>query len=268
MQFDASNPGQRGHARWSGNALQQLTRVFIMLLGFAGVVWGAVNFSVLWRQAGVEQISREILDHETFKPKALDPFILTLAEIEQSRYCQPKLLRSAAIIRLRLAEEAIAFAERDVIDDRLGTLESGIRSALGCEPADAFLWMVLAWANNLREGPRPEQLTFLRLSYSLGPNEGWIAVRRNRLALGMFSRLPPDLADASVSEFRRMVNSWLYWETIAIFTGPGWPIRDRLLAAVKGAGERQREALAKELYAEGYDIVVPGIPPREPRPWY
>jgi hypothetical protein len=239
-----------------------------MLLGLAGVVWGAVNFSAFWRQAGIEQIASEILDHETFKPKALDPFISTLAEIEQSPYCQPKLLRSAAIIRLRLAEEAIAFAEHDVIEDRLGALESGIRSALGCEPADAFLWMVLAWVNNLREGPRPEQLTFLRLSYSLAPNEGWIAVRRNRLALAMFSRLPPDLADACVSEFGRMVNSWLYWETIANFTGPGWPIHGRLLAELKSVGKHQREAFAVELYAEGYDVVVPGIAPRAPRPWY
>ena len=268
MQSIRQNPAAPGHVRCSGDVLRQLIRAFIVLLGLGGVVWAVVNFSAFWRQAEIEQIASEILDHETFKPKALDPFISTLAEIEQSRYCQPKLLRSAAIIRLRLAEEAIAFAERDVVDDRLSALENGIRSALGCEPADAFLWMVLAWVNHLREGPRPEQLTFLRLSYSLGPNEGWIAVRRNRLALAMFPRLPPDLADESVSEFGRMVNSWLYWETIAIFTGPGWPIRDRLLAAVRGSGERQREALAKELYAEGYDIVVPGVAPREPRPWY
>jgi hypothetical protein len=65
-----------------------------------------------------------------------------------------------------------------------------------------------------------------------------------------------------------MLNSWLYWETIAIFTGPGWPIRDRLLASLRDVGERQREAFAKQLYAEGYDVIVPGIAPREPRPWY
>ena len=116
--------------------------------------------------------------------------------------------------------------------------------------------MVLAWVNNVREGPKPEQLTFLRLSYRLGPNEGWIAVRRNRLLLAMFPGLPSDLADAAVSEFGRMVDSWLYWETIAIFTGPGWPIRDRLLASLRDVGERQREAFAIQLYAEGYDVTV------------
>ena len=268
MQSMRLNPVAPGHVRCSGDVLRQLMRAFIVLLGLAGVVWALVNFSAFWRQAGIEQIASEILDHETFKPKALDPFISTLAEIEQSRYCQPKLLRSAATIRLRLAEEAIAFAEHDVVDDRLSALENGIRSALGCEPADAFLWMVLAWADNAREGPKPEQLTFLRLSYRLGPNEGWIAVRRNRLLLATFPRLPPDLAAAAVGEFGRMLDSWLYWEAIAIFTGPGWPIRDRLLVSLRDVGERQREAFAKQLYAEGYDVIVPGIARREPRPWY
>jgi hypothetical protein len=246
----------------------QMIRAFVILLGLAGVVWGAANLPAFWRQAEVERTATEILDHQAFKPKDLIPFIPTLAEIEQSRYCQPKLIRSAAIIRLRLVEEAIAMAERDVIDERLDSLDSSVRNALSCEPADAFLWMVLAWANYLREGPKPEQLTFLRLSYSLGPNEGWIAVRRNRLLLAMFPGLPSDLADAAVSEFGRMVDSWFYWETIAIFTGPGWPIRSRLLASLRDVGERQREAFAIQLYTEGFDVIIPGIAPREPRPWY
>jgi hypothetical protein len=84
----------------------------------------------------------------------------------------------------------------------------------------------------------------------------------------MFERLPPDLSDAAISEFERMVDSWIYWETIAIFTGPGWSIRDRLLASLTHVGGRQREAFAKELYTQGYNVAVPGIAPRDPRPWY
>jgi hypothetical protein len=65
-----------------------------------------------------------------------------------------------------------------------------------------------------------------------------------------------------------MVQSWIYSDTIAIFTGPGWPIHDRLLAALKDVGIRQREAFYIALYGRGYNVVVPGITPRPPRPWY
>ena len=105
----------------SGNVLRAiLTRAFIILLGLAGVAWGAANLPAFWRQTGIEQIASEILDHQMFKPKALDPIHLDPRRNRTiAHYCQPKLLRSAAIIRLRLAEEAIASAERDVIDERL-----------------------------------------------------------------------------------------------------------------------------------------------------
>ena len=115
-----------------------LTRAFVILLGLAGVAWGAANLPAFWRQTAIERIASEILDRQTFKTEALVPFIPTLAEIEQSAYCQPKLIRGAAIVRLRLAEEAISSAERSVIDGRLEALENSVRNALSCEPAMPF----------------------------------------------------------------------------------------------------------------------------------
>ena len=136
--FDIFKPWERVefHFEW--------VRVFTILLGLSGVVWGATNFATLWRQLGIERIAAKILDRETFKPNALVPFIPALEEIEQSHYCRPQSVRSAAIIRLRLAEEALAAGERATVDERLSTLDSSIRKALACEPADPFLWMVLA----------------------------------------------------------------------------------------------------------------------------
>jgi hypothetical protein len=127
--------------------------------------------------------------------------------------------------------------------------------------------MVMAWLDGATTGLRPVQLEYLRLSYRLGPNEGWVAARRNRLALAIFERLPPDLAEAAVSEFARLVDGWVYPDSIALFTGPGWPIHDRLLASLKDVGELQREAFAKALYTQGYDVAVPGITAPEARPW-
>jgi hypothetical protein len=169
---------------------------------------------------------------------------------------------------LRIAENVLATAAREDIDAALHALEGSVRRSLACAAADPFLWTMLAWLDGTRNGFRPAQLQDLRFSYRLGPNEGWIAARRSRFALSIFGRLPPDLADSVTAEFARMVESWLHWDTLSIFTGPGWPIHDRLLAALKNVGERQREAFYTALYTQGYNVVVPGIAAREPRPWY
>jgi hypothetical protein len=244
-----------------------LARLFAVVLGVLACVWGAATFPTFWSQISIERTADAIVDRDTFKPLSLDPLMPTVDQIERSSYCRPEAVHSAAIIRLRLAEDSLANAQRDVIDTRLGALEDAVRGSLACSPADPFLWMTLAWVDQTREGFRPEQLAYLRVSYQLGPYEGWIADRRNRLALSIFQRLPPDLVNAVVREFAGMVNSQLDEQAIAILTGPGWLIHDRLLAGLRDIDVRRREELAKELYSAGYDISVPGVAPRTPRPW-
>jgi hypothetical protein len=113
-----------------------------------------------------------------------------------------------------------------------------------------------------------DRLRFLWLSYSLGPNEGWIAVRRNRLALSVFEALPPDLAEAALNEFARMLKSGLYDDTMSIFIGPGWAIRDQLLSHLTSVPKRYREEFARGLDQRGYDVAVPGVAHRDRRPWH
>ncbi len=243
-------------------------RVMTAVLGLVAVAWGGANFSTFWRQSSLERAATAVINREAFKTDALDGLIPALADIENERYCRPSALHSAAVIRLRLAETALIGGKRSIMDERLDAADRSIRKSLDCSPRDAFLWMALAWVEDFRSGFQPEQLTYLRLSYATGPNEGWVAARRNRLALSMFARLSPDLADRAVVEFDRLLDSWIYWDAIAIFEGPGWPIHDRLLASLKDVGLRQRQAFADALYAQGYDVVIPGVEARKPRPWY
>jgi hypothetical protein len=245
-----------------------LARLFTVALALAAITWGSATFPMFWSQLSIERTAAAIADRNAFKPHSLDALLPAISQIEQSSYCRPEALRSAAIIRLQLAEEAVTNAERDAIDMRLGALQDAILKSLACAPSDPFLWMILTWLDQTRQGFRPQQLTYLRLSYQLGPYEGWIADRRNRLALSMFWRLSPDLAEAVIREFAAMVNSQFYEAAIAILTGPGWPLHDQLLAGLKDSDVRQRAELAKGLYAKGYDLAVPGVaPPRDRRPW-
>jgi hypothetical protein len=164
-----------------------------------------------------------------------------------------------------MAEQAIV--DGDDIDMQLNALRDSIRRSLACSPADPFLWVVLYWVEINRNGFQPDYLKYLRLSYQLGPNEGWIALKRNGYALAIFQQLPPDLAEMAIAEFATLVDTGFYAETAAILTGPGWPEREMLLSHLKDVSERYKEAFAKAVYKLGYDVNVPGVVLRDPRPW-
>jgi hypothetical protein len=243
-------------------------RVVCLALGGGAVVWGVLVLPVVWRDSGVEQMSVRIENRDSFKPEIVQALLPGVEAAEQAATCRAAALHGAAAIRLRLTETAIVAAERQEIDGRLGDLDATTRRSLACTPADPFLWMALAWLDQTRNGFNPVQLAFLRLAYSLGPNEGWVAVRRNRLALAMYERLTPDLAEAALAEFAGILASGFHVEAMGNLTGPGWPVRDKLLARLKDVPERKREDFAKALYAQGFDVQVPGIPRTEARPWH
>lgn len=115
------------------------------------------------------------------------------------------------------------------------------------------------WLENTRNGFSADNFKYLRMPYELGPNEGWVSLKRNGLALALFEQLPPDVADMATDEFVRLLNNGFNREAVAIFTGPGWRIRNLLFPKLKKVGEGQREAFARTLYNDGYDVDVPGV---------
>jgi hypothetical protein len=239
------------------------TRFATLTLAIAAISWGVVVYPAAWRQVSIERIAKRIIAGDPFKSEALAETAPGLKSAEEAD-CEPIALRSAAVIRLRVTEQAIATGEGNEIDGRLDTLRATLRRSLACTPSDAFLWVVLFWAENTRNGFEAENLKYLRMSYRLGPNEGWIALKRNRFALALFEELPPDLAEAAVSEFVKLVEDFVY-DAPDIFTGPGWRLRDVLLPRLKDLPIRRRELFAKILYSKDLDISVPGVEQPGPR---
>jgi hypothetical protein len=220
---------------------------------------------VFARQAPIERLAIHVLEGDRFKSGMLTALMPQVEAAERVEPCSPAVMHSAAIIRTRMAE--VAIVDGDEIDMRLNALRDSIRRSLACSPADPFLWVVLYWVEINRNGFHPDHLKYLRLSYQLGPNEGWIAVKRNGYALAILHQLPPDIADMALAEFPKLLDSGLDAEAIKILTGPGWSHRAVLLSRLKDVAEIRREEFARALYKSGYDVTVPGITLPEPRPW-
>jgi hypothetical protein len=244
---------------------QIAVRISLVSLGIVAVAWGTQAMAVFARQAPIERVAARVIDGEPFKSEVLANLVPRLEAAERAGRCRPAALHSAAIIRTRIAEQALTDSQD--IDASLTSLRDSIHRSLACTPADPFLWFVLYWVESNRNGFQADYLNYLRLSYQLGPNEAWIALKRNRYVLAVFPRLPPDLARMAIAEFAKLLDTGLYAETVAIFTGPGWRERDILLPRLKDVAEHNRQAFAKALYKLGYDVDVPGVARPDPRPW-
>src|SRR4051794_35762495 len=144
-------------------------------VGLIGPAWGTSNLSTLRREALSSSIAPRLLAGDPFKSKILLNQVSLVEQAQQAAGCRPLEVRSAAIIRLRIAELSNdpGLAAGPV---RTKVAVEAIRNSLACSPADPFLWLVLYALEP------SAQLGYLSASYRLGPNEGWIAVMRNPVA--------------------------------------------------------------------------------------
>jgi hypothetical protein len=97
----------------------------------------------------------------------------------------------------------------------------------------------------------------LTASYRLGPNEGWIALKRNPVAFANFDELPEDLRRIVVQEFVRIVEMDTL-DAMKIFVGPAWDNRELILSQIDQVPLRQRQGFQAALTGAGYDVFVPG----------
>jgi hypothetical protein len=165
-----------------------------------------------------------------------------------------------------MVEAAASANDREHAGDNLKSLDEAIRRSLSCEPADPFLWVVLYWVESTQNGFKHEYLNYLRMSYQLGPNEAWIALKRNIVAFSDFERLPADLAKDAIDEFTALIKNELYQEAVDIFSGPAWRIRDAILPQLAGLPRRNREAFARAVYDRGLVVTIPGVDLPNPKP--
>jgi hypothetical protein len=232
--------------RYASRLHSGVVHLLFLTLGGAAIAWAIIMLPEFWSQQKLANISAHIVSGDVYKPAT---FTAIEAQLENDRPLlqRPSSLSNLASVRLRRAELDINAGDRETIDSSLSALFHSIGDALANQPTDAFLWLVLFWVENSRNGFKPENLGYLQMSYQCGPNEGWIAVKRNRFALALFSVVTPALREAAISEFSGLVRSGYLTQTADLIAGPGLPVRDVLLAQVRDLKKTDREILARLL---------------------
>ena len=241
-----------------------ITRLILAIAGTMTMAWAIVVISALLSERVIVDVAGAVAAGEAFKPEVL---AAVDARTESGSRLRSSVLGKAAVIRLRRAENATSSGDPDLLDQRLESLAQIVDEAFQNAPADPFLWLVRFWLDTTRNGLGPDNLRFLRMSYELGPYEGWIAAKRNRFALAAFPALPSDLRELAISEFVGLVRWDFVPEASAIAAGTAPPLRSILFARLKDLSYEKRSAFANAIYRrELDDVPVPGIDPPTPGP--
>jgi hypothetical protein len=240
-------------ARW----LATMARFATVALGLAAVGWGIYVGPMAWRQAPMAPMAVKIIGGEAFAPAVLEDFVAGTRPAGWQGVCQPVVLRTLAVIRLRFAELAIADGDRQTIARSQSDLDAALRRSLSCAPTDPLLWFALFWLQNNVRGLQEDNFRPLRMSYRLGANEGWLALRRNRFALAIYPALPDDLKQQATDEFVQLVNSDFITDAADILAGPGTPVRDTLLSRLRGMDSLKLRFLSRLLADKGIEDAFP-----------
>jgi hypothetical protein len=256
------------------------TRILCVIVGSAAVIWGLVTLPIFWQESALARIAQSIIRGDPYSREALARAMPGVEATEQTSFCSPTALRSAAIIRVRMAE--LDVEEKSNLQSNTA---NSIVQALSCSPADSFLWLALYWLRSGQYGFSPDDLKYLRLSYQLGPDEGWIALKRNALTFAMLQELPTesgtridgrsgpsqcnknrcklsDFSETGVNEFVGLVRSGLYDEAAAVFIGPAWPHRELILQQLAGLPEQDRHRFSEALRGHSNLVDVSAVAAR------
>jgi hypothetical protein len=257
--------------RWIGGFPSKFpfgyARILSAMFGICSVAWAISAISVYQSETAFATAAQHILSGDKYKPEQMSLLKLQLDTTPASSL-RPSSLSDVAAIRLRMAETGLMSGNAQLSSVGLDNLETAVTAALAENPTSSFLWLTKYWLETVRTGSPAADLKFLRMSYALGPNEGWIALRRSPLALSAFSSLPEGLAAQAIAEFTGLVRSGLYFEAANILAGAGWAVHDKLLAGLVRVDEGGRRRFAKALESKDLDgVVVPGVEERPSRPF-
>jgi hypothetical protein len=234
-------------------------RIFVLLLGLGAVAWGALLLPMFWQQQEPDRVVSQIVQGQAFKSETLLAVAARAEAVgEWGSLCNPAALHDAAVLRLAIFNDAVVAADHRLTDSDYGPVAAASRRALSCAPADPLVWLTLFWVDAGAYGLAPYNANYLRLSYALGPYEGWIALWRTRIAVAMLDRLPPDLSELATTEFVNLVNTGrLYQQTAQIFARASPAAQGRIIDGLKAATEIARQNFARTLYDRGLDVQIP-----------
>jgi hypothetical protein len=181
-------------------------RYLTIVIGCAGLAWGVLNAARGEAADDFRELESRLLQFETFN-QATAAGALASALAWDVSPCDNHAQRALLLMEIPLADAALRSGAARDYDERVRSLESRARQALGCTPRDSFIWLVLFGLETGHGVLDQHAFDLLAMSYETSPNEAWIATRRITLAIPVVLAAPGPMQQRILGEFQDLLRS-------------------------------------------------------------
>lgn len=193
----------------------------------------------------IGQIVPRTLRGDTITLYSLKAAVSDAAEV--SDFCAAATASKFIIARLSLLENVRLQSKEEEAIFEAGQLASDNHRALTCEPTQSFQWLLQSWIAEMTRDVDSSTWQSLAMSYETGRYEGWIAVRRSRIALADFDAAPERLRDSMIREFKVLLDFNFFDDGVHLYESASAAGKERLDEAVAALGISKQQSFKRHL---------------------
>jgi hypothetical protein len=152
-------------------------------------------------------------------------------------------------MEMSLAESALRSGTVAEFDRRTHSLETRSKRILSCAPRQSFVWLLIFQLEVLHGALDEHSFDLLAMSYETSPNEAWISIRRNLVAMPLILVAPEPMRHKILNEFQLLMRYGFFDVAARAYLGAPEAARSLLQTRIEQLdGSRQKafsEALQK-----------------------
>jgi hypothetical protein len=221
-------------------------RGLLLIIGSLGLFWGIFTLPQSEPADEFWDIESRLLRFESFDRRVLTQ-ILESRSTQAFSACDSHSQRALLLMEMPLAEAALRSGATNEFDRHIQSLETRFRTILACAPRQSFVWL-LAFNLEVLHGQLNQQaFDLLAMSYETSPNEAWISIRRNMVAMPLVLAVPEPLRQKMLFEFQQLILYGFVEEAARSYLAASGSIRSLLQSQIAQLDLDRQKAFAETL---------------------
>jgi hypothetical protein len=221
-------------------------RALTLAVAGLGLAWGILTLPQSEAADDLRYIESRLLRFETFSPSTVAQTLDSPVSRNLSA-CDTHSQRAMLLMELPLAEAALRAGSATEFDRHIRSLETRSRRILSCTPRESFVWLLAFDLEVLHGQLKDHSFDLLAMSYETSPNEAWISIRRNTVAMPLVLDAPEMVRRKVLSEFQQLARNGFAVDAARSYLAAPQPIRSLLQTRIEQLAPPLQKAFSEEL---------------------